>query len=135
MKIAIFIVILTAAFAVEHAAQTPVPVEVPIKKSAEISDGMGTVSGRTYTNKDLNFEVTFPDTWLIPGPDFEEHMRSQGFDLGLKAPDNIAGVSKMQVEKALQRVTVLLTAYRSMTGSADNAIVRNRRKTLVSTRK
>lgn len=120
MKTAIFLVCFTAAFAFENAAQT----SVPINKSTQVSDGMGTVSGRTYTNKDLNFEVTFPDTWLIPGPDFEEHMRSQGFDLSLKIPDGISGVGRVQAEQALERVKILLTAYRSMPGTENNAIVR-----------
>jgi hypothetical protein len=85
---------------------------------------MGTVSGRTYTNKTFGIEVTFPDTWLIPDSDFEAYMKKQGFDLSLKAPDSLPPASKAKVDQALKRVQVLLTAYRSMPGSTDNAIVR-----------
>ena len=85
---------------------------------------MGSVSGRTYTNKTFGFEVTFPDTWLIPDKDFEAYMKSQGFDLSLKAPDSLPDASKTTVNQAIKRVNLLLTAYRSMPGSADNAIVR-----------
>ena len=85
---------------------------------------MGTVSGRTYTNGTFNFEVTFPDTWLIPDSDFEAYMKKQGFDLSLKAPDSLPPASKTVLNKAIKRVDILLTAYRSMPGSADNGIVR-----------
>jgi hypothetical protein len=84
----------------------------------------GDVSGRTYSNSSLGFEVTFPDTWLIPGDDFEAYMKTQGFDLSLKAPDSLPPASKTKVNAALRKVQVLLTAYRAMPGTADNAIVR-----------
>ena len=84
----------------------------------------GTVSGRTYTNHGLAFEVTFPDTWLIPGDDFEDYMKSQGIDVTLKAPETLGKASKIQVERALQKVNILLTAYRSMPGTEDNGVVR-----------
>lgn len=107
---------------------TPPP-GVPIKPGTSLTPTTfpwekGEVSGRTYTNKSLGFEITFPDTWLIPGDDFEEEMRAKGFDLGLKAPDSLPPVSRARVNAALKHVQVLLTAYRSMPGMADNAIVR-----------
>jgi hypothetical protein len=67
----------------------------------------------------LAFEVTFPDTWLIPGDDFEDYMKSNGIDVSLKTPDSIGEASKIQLERALQKVQILLTAYRSMPGTAD----------------
>lgn len=104
-----------------------IPAVVPVDKDFQdtvIDDGYGAVSGRTYTNRELGFALEFPDTWLIPGRDFEEHMRSQGFDLSLKAPDGISRTNKIQMERALERVKVLVTAYRSMPGSENNAIMR-----------
>jgi len=98
----------------------PTPSIVPVKPSVDI----GNVTGRTYTNTTFGFEVTFPDTWLIPDSDFEAYMKKQGFDLGLKAPDSLPPSSRFTVNQAIKRVSVLLTAYRSMPGSADNAIVR-----------
>ncbi|CAN5333525.1 hypothetical protein BH10ACI2_BH10ACI2_15990 [soil metagenome] len=91
---------------------------------AKPSVDMGKVVGRTYTNETFGFEVTFPDEWLIPDSDFEAYMKKQGFDLSLKAPDSLPVSTKTQVNKAIRRVNILLTAYRSMPGSADNAIVR-----------
>jgi hypothetical protein len=100
----------------------------PESKGAVVTVGdtrdRGTVSGRTYTNNGLAFEVTFPDTWLIPGDDFEDYMKSNGIDVSLKTPENIGKASKIQMERALQKVQILLTAYRSMPGTADNGIVR-----------
>jgi hypothetical protein len=96
------------------------PAIVPVK---EIVD-KGSVSGRTYTNEKLNFSITFPDTWLVPDSDFEEYMKKQGFDLSLKAPDNLGMADRAKVNQSLKRVEILVTAYRSMPGSNDNAIMR-----------
>jgi hypothetical protein len=108
---------------------TPLPAGVPVKpgttiKPTAFSWDKGEISGRTYSNHSLDFAVTFPDTWLIPDEDFEAYMKSQGFDLSLKAPDELPVGSKAKVNAALKKVQVLMTAYRSMPGSADNAIVR-----------
>lgn len=94
------------------------------KAAAKPAVDEGKVVGRTYTNATFGLEVTFPDTWLIPDKDFEAFMKSQGFDLSLKAPDSLPPASKTAVNQAIKRVNVLLTAYRSMPGSTDNAIVR-----------
>jgi hypothetical protein len=102
----------------------PRPRSLPVKAAAKQTIDIGTVSGRTYTNKTFDFEVTFPDTWLIPDSDFEAYMKKQGFDLSLKAPDSLPLSSKTIVNKAIKRVNILLTAYRSMPGSTDNAIAR-----------
>ena len=98
----------------------PLPAAIPAKPSVE----KGTVAGRTYTNTTFHFEVTFPDTWLIPGDDFDAYMKKQGFDLSLKAPDSLTPATKARVNRSLAQVSVLLTAYRSMPGTPDNAIVR-----------
>jgi hypothetical protein len=103
------------------AASKPAPAIVPI---AEGTNPRGAVSGRTYTNKAFGFEVTFPMAWLIPGDDFEAEMKKAGFDLSLSPPPSVSGVDRAKMNKALQQVNILLTAYRSMPGSVDNAIVR-----------
>lgn len=105
-------------------AQKPRPKTTPAVVPAKPSVDKGSVSGRTYSNKTFSFEVTFPDTWLIPDDDFEAYMKKQGFDLSLKAPDSLTPATRTKVNKALQKVTVLLTAYRSMPGTQDNAVVR-----------
>ncbi len=125
MRKFVAIIFVTLFFATFSSAQTkpkPKPRSTPVK--AAPSGDKGTVSGRTYTNKTFKFEVTFPDAWLIPGDDFEAYMKKQGFDLALKAPDSLAPVSKAKVHQAIKNVRILLTAYRSMPGETDNAIVR-----------
>ena len=125
MKNFVAIIFVTLLFTTLSSAQTkprPKPRSTPIKVAPTVDKG--TVSGRTYTNKALRFEVTFPDTWLIPGDDFEAYMKKQGFDLALKAPDSLPPVTKAKVNQAVKNVQILLTAYRSMPGETDNAIVR-----------
>lgn len=130
MRSVVFTVLTSAAFTCSVAAQAlptkpeaAKPVETPAIAVADAND-RGTVSGHTYTNRGLAFEVTFPDTWQIPGDGFEEHLKSQGIDVTLKAPDNIGKASRIQLERALRKIQILLTAYRSMPGTADNAVVR-----------
>ncbi len=79
----------------------------------------GTVSGKTYINRGLGFEITFPDNWLIPGEELDDKV-----DTTLRAPENLDRPSTIQLERALERVEVLLTAYRSAPGTAGNAILR-----------
>ncbi len=100
------------------------PASVPVKEVPQPDSKITGVEGRTYRNADLGFAITFPDSWLIPGNDFEDHMRLQGFDLSLKAPETLGKASRIQVDRALERVKVLVTAYRAMPGSKDNAILR-----------
>lgn len=95
----------------------------PIAKSTPPAKiDKGSVSGQTYTNPAFRFQITFPDTWLIAADDFAAKMKTRGFDLSLKAPDTLGLQTKAQLNRALQRVTILLTAYRP--GSQENAIVR-----------
>lgn len=100
------------------------PASVPVKEVPQPASKITGVEGRTYRNADVGFAITFPDSWLMPGDDFEDQMRSQGFDLSLKAPETLGKASRIQVDRALERVKVLVTAYRAMPGSKDNAILR-----------
>lgn len=109
---------------VSKPAAKKIPDAVPVAAPVEETDADGEVSGRTYTNTVYGFRVTFPDTWLIPGNDFEGYMKSQGFDLSLNSPSNLTGASKLQMERYLERVKILVTGYRSLPGSTDNAIMR-----------
>ena len=118
-----FLLILTSFITAQKTIK-PRPRSTPVKAVAKNSVDRGTVVGKTFTNKTFGFHVTLPDTWLIPGDDFEASMKKQGFDLALKAPDSLPAASKSKVDQAVDRVEILLTAYRSMPGMSDNAIVR-----------
>ncbi len=100
------------------------PHPTPAKAPANPPPDAGLIAAKTYTNKALGFAVTFPDEWLIPDGDFEAVMKKQGFDLSLKAPETLSPASQTRLNEAVQRVRILVTAYRSMPGSANNAIVR-----------
>ncbi|MGQ0541668.1 MAG: hypothetical protein ACT4O9_07450 [Blastocatellia bacterium] len=106
-------------------AQTVKPgMAKPVPKAAQTPFPSTGISDRTYRNAELGFAVTFPETWQIAGGDFESSLKTQGFDLSLKAPDGIGGASRIQMDRALERVKVLVTAYRSAAASRDSAIVR-----------
>ena len=105
-------------------APKKIPDVVPVKTEMVETGELGDVSGRTYTNTVYGLRITFPDTWLVPDRGFEDVMKSKGFDITLKAPENLSGAGKLQIEKSLDKVRLLLTAYRSTPGSTDNAILR-----------
>lgn len=107
MKKSLILVLIALSAALYASAQKPRPRSTPASVPAKPSVDKGKVSGRTYTNNTFKFEVTFPDTWLIPDDDFEAYMKKQGFDLSLKAPDSLAPATRTQVNKALQKVTIL----------------------------
>lgn len=123
---AAFVVLLTASLGFSQKQPTPkekLPGSIPVKKGTELRNAAvkldpGSVTGRSYLNPTLSFQVTFPDSWLIPGPDYEAYMKSAGFDLHTINSDSLGPLAKKQFDK---NVTVLLTAYRSMPGTPDNA--------------
>ena len=115
-----------------RATPTPLPaplarpraVVLPAALPSQIAANPGEVEGNVYRNRSHGFEISFPDNWLITGDDFGDYMRSRGFDLSLKAPEVLSLQNKTQLDRALKNVTVLLTAFRSLAGSPDNAILR-----------
>ena len=124
VRILIAVVLLSGA----SYAQKRKPVRRVAKTSVEMAPKTqidpGTIEYRSYTNKTFNFSVTFPDSWLIPDNDFEKYMKSQGYDLSLKAPPGLSAATKNKINRTLQKVTVLLTAYKKVPGMDENAVVR-----------
>ena len=123
-----FVLLMIFASAIGVSAQVkprPKPKATPTKPvvMAPLTD-RGRVIGRTYTNNTFRFEVTFPDEWLIPGDDFEAFMKTQGFDVSLKAPESLPPAAKAAVNQAIKRLQIVMTAFRSMPGTPDNAVVR-----------
>ncbi len=123
--ISILVFAATAAFTQAKARPKPRPKATPVAskpaaKTAPVSDlEKGYVVGRTYTNGKFRFEIVFPDTWLIPDDDFEAYMKTQGYDMSLKAPDSLTPQDKAAVNKAAKKVATLLTAYRSLPGTTE----------------
>lgn len=111
----------------QKAKPAKIPAGVPVKAGTEAKSILdeGTVVGRTYRNETFGFEVTFPEHWTIAGDDFEAEAKRLGFDLSLKAPTSLQGVQKTNLDRALKRVNIFLTAYRTATkGIPENAIIR-----------
>lgn len=102
----------------------PVAKPTPTPTPAPLFVDKGGVDGKTYTNQALNFSITFPVTWLIPNDDFEDYMKKQGFDLTLRAPDSMSMAERARVNQSLKNVEMLVTAYRTIPGSDQNAIMR-----------
>ena len=105
------------------------PVSEPLPPTSAVTvaqppTGPINAAERVYTNRELGFQITFPETWRITDEDFGEYARSQGYDLSLKAPNELSGVSRVRLDRALENVTVLLTAYRADAGAKEGAILR-----------
>ena len=112
-------------------APSKIPAGVPVKPGTtpvaaaapqESKVDPGKVDGKTYTNSTFGFEVVFPDTWLIPGDDFEGFMKGKGYDLRVKVKSTDPQ-AKANIKRFEKQVTLLLTAYRSMPGTPNNGIV------------
>lgn len=88
------------------------------------STGASKIASNVYRNTEFGFEISFPADWQIAGDDVGEYLRTQGYDLSLKAPEDLTNVNKVAINRALKNVTVLLTALHSSEGSKDGAILR-----------
>lgn len=131
--ILLFISILAAAYLAQRRKAAPAKTSAPKAAAVPKADAReGVIEGRTYTNRLLGFSITVPESWLIPTGDFEAEMKKQGYDLSLRAPNELDPASKAKLNQALKHVTVLLTAYRSSPDSADNAILRVSEEDLTS---
>ncbi|QYO65510.1 hypothetical protein [Leptolyngbya sp. 7M] len=77
------------------------------------------INGQTYTNAELKFQITFPDYWQIKSSGLGE----KAADIGLEAPETIDRASRVQINRSLERVRVLLTAQRLPEGASDPAFI------------
>ena len=107
-----------------RAAAPPIAVQAPAEVPVKTPAAAGVASSNIYRNSEYGFQVTFPANWRITSDDFGEYARTRGFDLGLKAPGELNDVNKAQINRALKNVSVLLTAFRSVEGAKDGAILR-----------
>ena len=122
-------IILTAAMCSAGSAQAKkTSARIPAKPAASPvttpAVPAGSVSGHTYTNRGLGFEITFPDIWLIAGSDFIAYMKSKGVDITPKPPTASNPASQKKIDADFRRLKILLTAYRSLPGTPKNAVAR-----------
>lgn len=116
------------------AQSAPLPANLPAKSTtasnaaaatASPNSGAldrGTVTGQSYANKSFGFEIDFPDMWLVVDDKVLATAKTKGFDLDLKPPKAANSLVQSQSEAAFKRVTVLVSAYRSPPGTAENAV-------------
>jgi hypothetical protein len=114
---------------IPRAAPSPKAENTPaiLPRAAALPDtatGATASSNFIYRNTEFGFQISLPADWKIAGDDVGEYLRTQGFDLSLKAPDDLTNVNKVAINRALRNVTVLLTALHSSEGSKDGAILR-----------
>jgi len=105
-------------------AKTTVAKTTPTPTPVATAVDPGKLNLRTYTNDTFNFSVVFPNTWLIPGKDFEEYVISQGYDVRLRLPPGLPPQAKTNIKRDVQRVKILITAYKYMPEMANNSFVR-----------
>jgi hypothetical protein len=105
---------------------------VPVKSVPKKEVAAPKSAGKKYVNEDLKFEITMPDPWLVADAKFNEKINEQGIDLTPKAPDGLSKVSQVQINRALGRVTILLTAYRPTFGAEESALIRVSREDLTA---
>jgi hypothetical protein len=126
----IIIVVLVSLLSVEAQTKrvavrkTPKRSTAPVRKASTAPFLGGSVAGRTYTNRTLGFEITFPDTWLIADDDYYAYMKKHGFDLTPKPPKASNPADQAKMNAAFNRLKILLTVYRSMPGTEGNAVAR-----------
>jgi hypothetical protein len=109
---------------------SPAPRGVPIKSIPKKEAAAPKATGKKYTNDELKFEITLPEPWLIADSEFNKKIGEQGIDLALKAPDDLSKVSQVQINRALDRVTILLTAYRPTFTTEESSLIRVSRENL-----
>lgn len=107
-------------------AQGNDPTKVPIKNgtAVESTRSEGYFIGKTYVNERLDLEITFPMSWSLPGGDYESMMKPKRIDPKLKASDDLPLDDQQRINKQLEKVTVLLTAYNELPGRARQSTIR-----------
>ncbi len=106
-----------------------IPTGVPVKQGTKatvvtpkVEVDPGILSGQIYTHVGLRFDITFPESWVIPGLDTEKYWKEKGYELRPKInrndPQQAANIRRYE-----KQVTLLLTAYRSAIGTPKNAVL------------
>jgi len=81
----------------------------------------GKISGKTYTNRTLGLTITFPDFWTVADNEFKTYVKSKGVDLTPKPAKAVNAADQAKLNADFKRLTFLMTAYRSLPGTQQNA--------------
>ncbi|MEO7674945.1 MAG: hypothetical protein ABIU09_12815 [Pyrinomonadaceae bacterium] len=128
----VFLFVFAGFAQIKKTAPAPSGATVPIRSMPKKDDTGVKSTGGKYTNDELRFAITIPEPWLIADREFDKKISEQGIDLALKAPDGLSKVSRVQLNRALDRVTILLTAYRPTFTTEESALIRVSRENITS---
>ena len=108
----IYLLLAVAMFSFAVSAQPkprPKPFATPTPETEDtVAKFGGVITGKTYRNESLRFELTVPDGWFFAGRDFESILRKDGIDLSV----------------AKSSAKLLFTAFRAETDTKSSAIAR-----------
>lgn len=99
-------------------------IETPARITSDPNFDAGEIIGKTYANNNFNFSVTLPDDWEIADEDFAQRLKKEGFDLSVETPKAASATAQSNLNAAVNRVRVLLTAYKASPETNQNAILR-----------
>jgi hypothetical protein len=99
-------------------------VETFVQADADPNFAAGETTGKTYSNKTLNFSLTLPDEWEIADDNFARRLKNEGFNLGVETPKAAKASTQSKLNAAVNRVQILLTAFKASTETNKNAILR-----------
>lgn len=97
-----------------------IPDQVPVKEM----EANAPAAPNTYESNAHGFRVTFSGLWVIADEGFAADVSEHGIDLSLTSPESLDAVSKSQLDRYLDHVTILANAYRMVPGAKAGAVVR-----------
>lgn len=127
LSIFLVLIVSVAVDAQKTGARKPVSAPTtkpPVAASAPSSIPRGSVAGGVYKNTFLGFTIPVPDSWTIATSEFTAYMTQKGVDISPKPPKAADPLSQKTVDTNFKRLNILLTAYRSLPGSPQNAMMR-----------
>jgi hypothetical protein len=65
-----------------------------------------------------------PDDWEIADDNFAQSLKNEGFDLSVETPKAAKASAQNKLNAAVNRVQILLTAYKASPETNKNAILR-----------
>lgn len=119
----IFSVFIAVIFTAGIGFAQQVPEKVPVKQRNEPAAEVN--SEKMFDSVKHRFRIEFTGLWTPAGDEFAANVSERsGIDLSLRPPEMLDDVSKAQMDKYLDRVTLLATAFLNVPGAENAAIVR-----------
>ena len=117
----LLVIALSAVFNYSQKPNTPVKVPpsiVPIKTTAKPA------LQKTYTSETYGFKLTFPKVWVLPDEYLDQNILQSGYDLRAEPTTATNSPAQFEIGQNINRVKVLLTAYRPTTKTQKRLVLR-----------